>query len=51
MRIGRTEGHGVLRSLRASERTSWSQLSPFERSPLIRDIRVVKCISFVDRSG
>lgn len=52
MHAGKTEGHGALRSLRASERRYWSQLSPVERCAFIRDIcRVVKCMSFVDGSG
>lgn len=52
MHAGKTEGHHALRSLRASERRYWSQLSPVERCAFIRDIcSVVKCMSFVDRSG
>lgn len=52
MHAGKTEGHGALRSPRASERRYWSQLFPVERRAFIRDIcRVVKYVSFVDRSG
>lgn len=52
MHAGKTEGHRTFRRLRASERRYWSHLSPVERCAFIRDIcRVVKCMSFVDRSG